>query len=246
MSKDDDQPGQDDQTDETPVDVSASTGDDAPAQEEHQEPSLGPACLVIAILSLATFCAVCAFGSWFTFSDQYPLAEKGITQQLIPWVETSQLAETDRDAIVQELNDLIPMLREESIDKRQLTRLHNCLQDNPVLLWGSIQEIEKQAGNTELTETEQTTLTRVTQRLLRAAAERKLGRNDVEFAIQNCAQVREDGQSLEIVAELNADQIREYMSRAEQLVEQNGIPNEPFEKSAAEAFSFLIESALYD
>jgi hypothetical protein len=68
-----------------------------------KEPSMGPACLVISILALAVFCAFCGIGSWVMFSDQYPLAEKGITQQLIPWVETSQLAADDKASIVRQL-----------------------------------------------------------------------------------------------------------------------------------------------
>lgn len=76
-----------------------------------KEPSLGPACLVLAILALAAFCSVCGIASWFVFSDQYPFAEKGITQQLIPWVESSQLAADDKASIVKQLNDLVPLLQ---------------------------------------------------------------------------------------------------------------------------------------
>lgn len=212
--------------------------------EETQEPSLGPACLVLGILGLAFLCAFCAFSSWFMFSDQYPHAVKGIDQQLIPWVESCQLADADKQEIVRELRELIPQLEERAIDKRQLTRLRNCLQDNPVLIWGGVQSILAQGHDSELNETEKATLVRVSQRLLRAGAERKIGRNDLEFAIQNCAKVREDGQSLEVVDELTEDQIREYMERAEQLVEQNDVPNEPYPKTAAEAFAILIDSAL--
>lgn len=215
-----------------------------PSSEEHKEPSLGPACLVIVILMLATFCIVCAFGSWFMFSDQYPLAEKGIERQLMPWIEQSQLSTADKQQIQEQLQDLLPQIRQRSLDKQQLTRLHNCLQDNPVLLWGAIDAVQAQAAEAGLSETEQVSLERVSQRLLRAAAERKLSRNDLEFTIQNLAQVNAQGQSLEVVGTLSGDQIREYMERAERLVERNKIPNEPYEKSPAEAFAELIDAAL--
>ena len=219
--------------------VAGADGADKP-----KEPSLGPACLVLVILSLALFCAICAFGSWFMFSDQYPYAIKGIQQQLIPWVESSQLAEDDQQRIIARLNALLPVLQERTIDKQQLTRLHNCLQDNPVLLWGAIQQIEAAAGETDLTTTEQSSLIRVNQRLLRSAAERHLGRTDLEFTFQHFSKVREDGQSVEVVGELTGDEIREYMKRAERLVERFEIPNEPYEKSPAEAFDLLIQAAL--
>ncbi len=222
----------------------SSQDPNAQSVEPHKEPSLGPACLVIVILMLATLCIVCAFGSWFMFSDQYPLAEKGIERQLVPWIEQSQLATEDKEQILAKLDSLLPQIRERTLDKQQLTRLHNCLQDNPVLLWGAIDAVVAQASDAGLSETEQESLERVSQRLLRAAAERKLSRNDLEFTIQNLAQVNKEGQSLEVVGSLTGDQIREFMERAESLVERNKIPNEPYDKTPAQAFSALVDAAL--
>lgn len=178
------------------------------------------------------------------FSDQYPFAVKGIEQQLIPWVETSQLAEDDKRSIIAQLNALLPKLEERTITKKQLLRLHNCLQDNPILIWGAVESILAQAEQAGLTATEQETLVRVSQRLMRAATERKLGRNDLEFCIQDCAVVRKDGQSLEVLSPITAEQIREFMKRAEQLAGQYEIPNEPFDKTSSEAFAILVAAAL--
>lgn len=178
------------------------------------------------------------------FSDQYPLAIRSIQEQLIPWIEGSQLGEEDKEAIVTELEELIPTLEARAIDKQQLTRLRNCLQDNPVLLWGGVETILSQAEQAGLSETEQQALQRISQRLLRGAAERKLSRNDLEFTMQNCARVREGKQSLEVVTPLTAEQIREFLKRAEQVVERNEIPNEGYEATAAEAFHLLIDAAL--
>lgn len=218
--------------------------DDADSSEEHKEPSLGPACLVVAILMLATVCIVCAFGSFFTFSDQYPLAEKGIEQQLIPWVEQSQLAAADKEVILIKLDEVLPLLRQRTLDKQQLTRLRNCLQDNPVLLWGAIEEVVSQGEKAGLTPTELEALERVSQRMLRGAAERRLGRNDVEFTIQPFAKVKPQGQSLEVVTELSDAEIREFMKRAEGLVNRNNIPNEPYSKTPGAAFTELVDAAL--
>lgn len=210
----------------------------------HKEPSLGPACLVLVILTLAVFCAVCGFGSWWVFSDQYPLAEKGISQQLIPWVATSQLGPQDKASITRQLNDLLPLVRERKIDKNQLMRLRNCLQDNPVLLWGGVQSIVEQSKSSELSETEIETVQRVSERLMRMTTDRVLGRNDLEFAIQECSKVREDQTGIEVQSNLTTDQIRVFMKRGEQLANQNNVPNEPYKISPADAFQVLIKAAL--
>ncbi len=213
-------------------------------QPQTKEPSLGPACLVVSILSLAVFSSVCAFGSWIVFSDQYPMAEQAITKQLIPWVETSQLAQSDKESILNQLHELVPLVGERQISKEQLLRLRNCLQDNPVLLWGGLQSILAQAPETELTPTELETLQRIERRLMRMAAEHKLSRRDLEFTLQDISSVRQDGLSIEVNTGLTADQIRVFMKRAENLLNTNEIPNEDFEKTPAETFEILVEKAL--
>ncbi len=215
------------------------TGDGEP-----KEPSLGPACLVVTILSLAVMCSVCAFGSWFMFSDQYPLAIKGINVQLIPWIQSSQLSEQDQTAIIADLEALVPQIESRSLNSRQLARLRNCLHDNPVLLWGAIEELQRLAQDVDLNETELQVMDRVVDRLLRGAAERILSRNDIEFTLHNCSRVRDDGQSLEVVGPLTAEQVRDFMTRAEQVVERNQIPNESYDSTPSKAFRQLLTAAL--
>ncbi len=227
----------------------ARPGDESTANaavpDAHKEPSLGPACLVVAILTLAVFSSVCGISSWFIFSDQYPYAEKGITQQLIPWVETSQLAAEDKQSIIQQLNALVPVLQAREIDKRQLTRLHFCLQDNPVLLWGGVQSILIQASSSELTETEKAAIQRASERLLWLATDRQLSRRDLEFTLQNCSRVRADGASIEVKDDLTILQLRDFLTRAEQLITNQNVPNEAYDKTPAEAFAILIDKALH-
>jgi hypothetical protein len=208
------------------------------------EPSLGPACMVVSILGLAGFAAICGLGSWAVFSNQYPIAVKSIQKQLIPWIEASQLALPDKTSIISQLESLIGKLEDQSIDKSQLVRLRNCLQDNPVLLWGGIQSIENQASAAGLTETEVESLKRLNQRLLRMATERKLGRRDLEFTLQELSSVKSDRSTLEVRPDLTAMQIRSFMTRAESLVARAEIPNEPFEKTPAQSFAILLDAAL--
>lgn len=223
-----------------------------PENKVHKEPSLGPACLVVSILMLATFCAVCGIGSWFMFSDQFPLAQRGIQEQLIPWIEQSELASSDKESIVRQLQGLLPALRDRKLDAQQLSRLRNCLQDNPVFLWGVVQSIQAQAAELVknsatkdgLTEVELTALKRTSGRLLRSAAERKLSRTDLEFAVQSSSILRKDGTGIESKPNLDAENVRQFMARAEQLLKTQQISDEPFEKSPGEALETLLRAAL--
>ena len=218
-----------------------SASDDAPP---HKEPSMGPACLVVTILALAGSVAVCGLGSWFVFRDQPALAMKAIQKQLIPWVEGSQLSPNDKQSIVEQLDGLVVEIELGKINKQQLSRLHNCLQDNPVILWGGIQSIENQAAAAGLTETEIESLKRTNQRLLRMATERKMGRTDLEYTIQQLSKVNKQGDTLEVNSDLTGEQIQIYMKRAETLLTRSKIANEPYEKTPAEAFGILLKAAL--
>lgn len=217
-----------------------------------KEPSLGPACLVVAILSLSVFFAVCAFGSWIMFADQYKYAEPAIAEQLIPYVEQSTLATEDRESILLQLEALLPKIRNKEMTTKQLYRLRNCLTDNPVLLWGVVESVVSQAkkltvesiGSDGITTVELEALERIEGRLLRAAAERKIGRNDLELTLQSCAVFAKNQSGLEVKPDLTPTQIREFMTRAEQLIKNQNIPNEPYEKTPADAFEALIRSAL--
>ena len=205
---------------------------------------MGPACLVVAILTLAAFLAVCAFGSFFFFSDQPALAERGITEQLVPWIQSSSLSPADKREILSELDEVVQKVRSRTLTSRQLTRLKNALEDNPVLLWGTVEAVIGQADEAGMPEVEIEAGKRVVARLLRAAAERKLARNDLVYLLEACTHLRADGQGLEVNTPLTSDQIHVFLVRAETFVDGREVPNEPFEKTVPEVFRGLIEDAL--
>ncbi len=201
------------------------------------------------------------------FADQYKYAEPAITDQLIPYVEQSALATEDRESILLQLEALIPKIRNKEISQQQLYRLRNCLTDNPVLLWGVVQSVVDQAnklsvdaggGKDGMTAVELEALHRIERRMLRAAADRKIGRNDLEITLQSCAVLAKNESGLEVKPDLTPTQVREFMTRSEQLINriekisdrdnpdqsQPGSPIEPYEKTPADAFEALIRSAL--
>lgn len=209
-----------------------------------REPSLGPACLVVVILLLAVACIVCAFGSWFLFSDPSAMADKGITQQLLPWVEQSNLPAADKRSILNQLNEVVSLVRSRQLNSRQLNRLKNCLEDNPVLLWGSVNEVQMQATAAGLSEVEVEAAKRTAQRLLRMTRDRQLSRNDLEFILEKCVEQRGGGLGLAVRSPLTAQQIREFSTRGQQLADAAKVSLDAFEQSPAEVFESMLKAAM--
>ncbi len=85
---------------------------------------------------------------------------------------------------------------------------------------------------------------RICQRFLHSAALRKLGRNDLVYALETCTHTRADGEGLEVNDKLSADDIRKFLDRAEKFANKLEVPNEPFEKTVPEVFRGLIDEAL--
>lgn len=196
------------------------------------------------MLGLALFIAICSFGSFFFFRDQPALAERGITEQLIPWVESSNLSPADKQAILAELQEVVEKVRSRELSSRQLSRLKNALEDNPVLLWGTVEGVLAQADEAGMSEVEIEAGQRVADRLLRAAAERKLGRNDLVYFLEGSTRTRADGQGLEVNTPLSAPQIQEFFNRAERFLDGVKVSKEPYGKSVPEVFRGLIDEAL--
>ncbi|MCC6511070.1 MAG: hypothetical protein IT423_18355 [Pirellulaceae bacterium] len=225
--------------------TSASVGqNNSDGVEKLAEPSMGPACLVISVLALAMFSAFCGIGSFFAFSNQPALAERGITQMLMPWVETSNLSPGYKREIMADLQDTVEKVKSRTLTSRQLSRLKSALEDNPVLLWGNVEGVLAQAESAGLSQVEIDAANRISQRLLHAAAMRKLGRNDLVYTLEGCTHTRKDGEGLEVNTSLTAQQIQEFLGRAERFINGNGVPNEPFEKTVPEVFRGLIDDAL--
>lgn len=221
--------------------TTGATGGD---NEKLAEPSMGPACLVIAMLTLAVLMAFCAISSFVMFSDSPALAEKGITQALMPWVESSNLAPADKRSIVSDLQDTVEQVKTRKLTARQMARLKSVLEDNPVLLWGNVEGTLARAKEAGLTDLEIESAQRISQRLLRAAAMRKLGRNDLVYTLESCTHTRDDGEGLEVNDNLTAENVRLFLARAEKFVNGMDVPNEAFSKTVPEVFHDLIEEAL--
>jgi hypothetical protein len=224
---------------------SSGNSDSVNGQTKPKDVPLGPACFVVFIFGLVILCVAVAIMSFLLTGKQGGRAAYAVREQLIPWVDQSELSQTDQVAIIEDLTALASQMEQDKLTSRQLTRLGVRLSDSPILQWGVVEEINRRAQASKgLTEQEKTDFERVCDRWLRAAGEGKLSMNEMEFTLQTTA--RKDGRSgrLTLKDEVDDDQLREVYRRILAICEKYKIALEPYEKSVSQVFKLMIEDGL--
>jgi len=209
------------------------------------EPSLGPACAFF-------FLAACAFGSvaliataWYISGNQAERASAALRSQLIPWVELSTLAPTDKAQIIERLNELVADMDAERLEERQLTRLNFRLSGAPIFQWGVIEQVLAAASkNGELSTKEKEDLVLETDRLLRTVQNGRLSMEQLQFATQTVAQQEVKTGRLSIRPNLSTKEIQECSRRIVSLNDEAKTVKGSMDKSVSQVFRAIVEDAL--
>ena len=219
--------------------------EDEALKQVEAEPSLGPACAFF-------FLAACAFGSvaliataWYISGNQAERASAALRSQLIPWVELSTLAPTDKVQIIDRLNELVADMDAERLEERQLTRLNFRLSGAPIFQWGVVEQIIAAVNqNTELSSKEKEDFGLETDRLLRTVQNGRLSMEQLQFATQTVAQQEVKTGRLSIRENVSAKELQECSRRIISLNDEAKTVKGSMDKSVSQVFRAIIEDAL--
>jgi len=231
------------------TDSSASSNTGATPANTGKDVSLGPACLVVFVFFLVLLCVAVAVMSFMLTGNQGKRAAYALREMLIPWVDASALAKTDRDVIIDDLQQLAGRMEREELTSRQLTRLGIRLSDSVVLQWGVVEDTVRAAKSSQgLTETEKLDFQHTCDRWLRSASEGKLTMTEMEFAFQGVATKEPKSGRLTIRRDGNKgpsdEALREFHRRVSAIVEKHAVSDEPMDKSVSQVFKGIIEDGL--
>jgi len=214
-------------------------------EEEAGDVSLGPACLVVSIFGLAFLCIVVAFMSFMLIGKQGGRAAYALREQLIPWVDQSDLSKTDQTMIIDELQGLASQMERNELTARQLTRLNARLSDSTILQWGVVEEtVRAVRASDAFTTEEKEDIARTADRWLRCAGEGRLSMTEMEFAYQGCGLKEPKTGRLSLRKDVTPEQLREFHRRVLAICDKYKISREPFEKSVSQVFHMMIEDGL--
>ncbi len=231
-------------SDETEPQTGGARKED-PRKEDQGEPSLGPACAFF-------FLAACAFGSvaliataWYIGGNQSERASAALRSQLIPWVEISTLAPTDKAQIIERLNELVADMEAERLDERQLSRLNFRLSGAPIFQWGVVEQITAAINqNPELSSKEKEDFELEADRLLRTVQNGRLSMEQLQFATQPVAQQEVKTGRLSIRDNPSSKELQECSRRITALNDEAKTVKGSMDKSVAQVFNAIMEEAL--
>jgi hypothetical protein len=209
--------------------------------------SLGPACLIVVVIGAVLLSVGMIALAALMGGNQGRRAAYSVREQLIPWVEQSSLSPTDRQNIVERMNDLSSDMEREDITARQLSRLAIRLTDSPILQWGVVEQLVSKANaSSGFTNEEKQEFAAGCDRWLLAASQGKLSIQDMEFAVQNVATKDQRSGRLSIREDANDERLREFQRRVATISDKLAIPKEPFNKSVSQVFLQVIDEALQE
>jgi len=100
-------------------DTTENNTNDPSDSAESGDVSLGPACMVVSMFGLAFLCIVVAFMSFMLIGKQGSRAAYAVREQLIPWVDQSDLSNSDQTMIIDELQGLASQMERNESKKRE-------------------------------------------------------------------------------------------------------------------------------
>lgn len=222
-----------------------STNSPSTDASKDKDVSLGPACLVVFVVGLMLICIAVAYMSFMLTGNQGPRAARAVREQLIPWVDQSDLSKTDQAAIIDELNDLASKMERGELTSRQLSRLGIRLTDSTILQWGVVEDVLRYLKQTKgFTESEKEDIQKTCDRWLRCASEGKLSMTEMEFAFQGLGLKEPRSGRLSLRKDVTDDQIREFHRRVLGVCEKYNTSTEPFSKSVSQVFHMMMEDGL--
>ncbi len=208
--------------------------------------SLGPACGVVFLLGGVVFAIIVSVSAYLLIGKQGERASSAIREQLIPWVDESELSVPDKARINERLMDLAADVEAGKVTDRQLGRLRTRLTQNPVLQWGVIDNtIALAQSSGEFTDAERRELQKISDRLLMASSEFKISMEELGFLVQKLATRDSQSGLLETRPEISHSDVITFMQRSEELMASREVGDPPENSpSVAQVFEKMINDAL--
>ncbi len=209
--------------------------------------SLAPACGVFFIIAGVVFAVGMAVVAVMLIGKQDEMAIQALDNQLIPWIEQSELKDDDKNRIVDKLTEVTSEIRQGAIDDRQLQRIRTRVTQNPILQWAPIQQtLDFAEKSDEFSDAEREQLQRISDRLLQACEAYQFNMEDLGIVLQNLVTQESKSMRLVIKKDITHSDVVTFMQRAEEMLDRREIKLDETKRgrSVSVVFNQMIDEAL--
>lgn len=220
-----------------------TTGPDA---DETENVSLGPACGIVVLIIAIGVSVAFTVAAFMLRGMQPQHAIASIQQQLIPWVDQSELSDADKNRITGRLNELLNQIEREEVSSRQLQRLYHKLSENPVLQWAPLEQaIAAAQGNPDYTDAEREQLQSLSDRMLEATGRGRISINELEFVLQPMTLRNSQSGRLLLKEKVSHNEVMTSVQRGEELLKSRELQDVAVgDVSVGQMFERMIDEAL--
>ena len=213
-------------------------------------------CLTFVIIGLVGL----GVGGWFVASNWKTWAADATTSLMATGIRDTQLTNEQKRELIARIEGMGEEFKADRLTLEDLQKIGQTLQESPVLPVAVVQGMNAAyIGPSGLSDEDKQRAYRINDRIARGVFEERIELEELEPVLEPLskegdANVRittnDEGATtgfrmdLKQPEQVTTEELLEYMANAESLLEQKGIPDEPFEVDVIEEFDRVIEDAL--
>ena len=216
---------------------------DAQGAETPKKGSKATKWLIGCAIAIVVIGLLCAFGAWATWKWGKGFVFDQLQEGLVQAVEESDLPPEQVDSIVADLGRLRAGIDADEVDLEEFGRLVEEIESGPLPSLFFLHALQVHvAASPGLSVEEKESSVRVVQRAQRGLQEGGVSRYDLEQALD----LRLDMSSGEdpTVQWDSPDELRAATASLKALVDERGVPDEPYQVDVAEVFGDMVDRLL--
>jgi len=187
---------------------------------------------------------VCAGGAWWLYSNARQLASEAMAAPLRQVINQSNIPSDQKRRLVERVDDLKGRFAAGEITANELGRVVEQLAQSPILPMGAVMLVEQQyVAPSSLSDEEKQDARLTLDRFARGLYEKKIDTDRIEHVITPISTQDAQGDR-QLKQNPTADELREFLARAQASADNADVSDEPFEVDLAAAFDRAVADAL--
>lgn len=197
-------------------------------------------CLVALLLMVG----IVSVGGYFLFRSAKRITAEAAVQAVEHGIQQTELSEEQRTAIIERVEELAEDFRSGELTLEEIAEIGEQIVESRAVIAGGAEFVVRRhiLDQVELSDEELAHANRLIQRLARGIVEEQLEMSDFE-SIKDIVLIDQGEGNYRLKEDLSQDDVEKFMGELEKLVDEAGVPDEPYEVDIASELDRIVESA---